>query len=342
MEQHAVVGDDLLGLVELAGAALRVAAAQVTGRQHGLHSDVPQHRLRREADLREQSLRAAAGKIEHGIRLAAGARRIANDRHVVTILDIEQRARRLLRQAARHFLVHEMHDLLFQRRLAGRRRRPRRLRARERAQHAIAEPLRLEAPFEHHLARELDRLGIGRVEEDHRCGGAGVEALLAHASQQVAHRHRHVAEVDVDRTRLLALVADGAVIRDVGELVEVADGDAAARLLLVQERLDQQRGRENLVARRVEQVGARHVRRADRLALATAQAVLDGVRDRVDVGVLHDQRLVPEQIEAGRVGVAQVAVGQELAAIETTLRIDALLVIAELGGLRVRSGTPAW
>ncbi len=55
--------------------------------------------------------------------------------------------------------------------------------------------------------------------------------------------------------------------------------DAAPRLLLVQERLDQQRGGEDLVARRVEQVGARHVRRAHRLALAAAQAVLDRFGD---------------------------------------------------------------
>ena len=176
---------------------------------------------------------------------------------------------------------------------------------------------------------------IGRVQEEHRGRGAGVEALLAHAPQQVAHRHRDVAEVDVHRARLLALVADGAVIGDVGELVQVADRDAAARLLLVQERLDQQRGREDLVARRIEQVGARHVRRADRLALAAAQAVLDRIRDRVDVGLLHDQRLVPEQVEARRVGVAQVAAGQQLAAVEAALRIDALLVVAELGGLGV-------
>ena len=51
----AVVGDDFLGLVELAGAALRIAAAQVAGRQHGLHAGVPEHRLRGQPHLREQA-----------------------------------------------------------------------------------------------------------------------------------------------------------------------------------------------------------------------------------------------------------------------------------------------
>ena len=37
MEQHPVVGDDFLGLVELARAFLRVTAAQVARRQHGLY-----------------------------------------------------------------------------------------------------------------------------------------------------------------------------------------------------------------------------------------------------------------------------------------------------------------
>jgi hypothetical protein len=30
-------------------------------------------------------------------------------------------------------------------------------------------------------------------------GGAGIEALLAHAAQQVAHGHGDIAEVDIDR-----------------------------------------------------------------------------------------------------------------------------------------------
>ena len=93
VEQHPVVGDDLLGLVEVARAALRVAAAQVAGRQHRLHAGVPEHRLRRQADLREQPLRAAAGEIEHRLAVGVGRLRVADDRHVLLVLDVEQRAR---------------------------------------------------------------------------------------------------------------------------------------------------------------------------------------------------------------------------------------------------------
>ena len=77
-----------------------------------------------------------------------------------------------------------------------------------------------------------------------------------------------------------AAVADRAMIGHVGELVPVLDRDAAAGLLLVEKRLDEQRGGQDLVARRVQQIGARHVGRADGLALAAAQAILDGVGDR--------------------------------------------------------------
>ena len=132
---------------------------------------------------------------------------------------------------------------------------------------------------------------------------------------------------------LHALVADRAVVGDVAELVEVAEADAAARLLLVQERLDQQRRREDLVARAVEQVRARHVRRAHRLALAAAQAVLDRVGDAADVARLEDQALVADQREARRVRAGQVRgprrIAQQLAAVEAALGIDRSLVRGE-------------
>jgi len=41
-------------------------------------------------------------------------------------------------------------------------------------------------------------LGIGRIQEKHRGGGAGIEALLVHAAQQIAHAHGNIAEVDAD------------------------------------------------------------------------------------------------------------------------------------------------
>ncbi len=116
----------------------------------------------------------------------------------------------------------------------------------------IAEPLHLVAPVDHDLARQLDGLRIGGIQEKHRGGRAQIEALLAHAPQQIAHRHGDIAEIDVDRAGRFALVADRAVIRDIGQFIPVLDRHAAAGLLLVEEGLDQQRGRENLVARRIQ------------------------------------------------------------------------------------------
>jgi len=131
----------------------------------------------------------------------------------------------------------------------GRRGRAAGLRLRGQLEEAGGDTLRLVTPLQHQRARDLDRLRVLDVEEEHRRRGTGVELLLAHTSQQVAHRHADVAEVDVDRAGRQALVTNGAVVGDVAELVPVLDADAAPRLLLVQECLDQQRGREDLVAR---------------------------------------------------------------------------------------------
>src|SRR5450830_1476369 len=59
--------------------------------------------------------------------------------------------------------------------------------------------------------------------------------------------------------------------------------DAASRLLFVQKRFHQQRGRQNLVARAVEQIGARHMGGTHRLALAAAQAVFHAVGNGANV-----------------------------------------------------------
>ena len=151
-----------------------------------------------------------------------------------------------------------------------------------------------------------NRLRAGDADEQRlQCGGR-TEALLAHLAQQVAHVHRDIAEIDVHRTRAQALVADRAMVGHVLELGPMLDRDATARLFLVQKGFDQQRGRQNLVARAVQQVGARHMGRADRLALAATQAVLDAAGNGADIALLHDQRLVPHQPEAGRVGIGQV------------------------------------
>ena len=252
MEQHPVVGDDLLGLVVLAVAALRIAAAQVTRRQHGLHPDMPQHGLRGQADLREQPLRAAAREVEHGLGIGAGGLRVADDRHDLVVFDIEQRARGFLGQVARHFLVDEVDHLLAHRRLAMGGRRRLGLLFREFLQDVVAQALRLVAPADHHLPGGIDGGRVGRVQEEHRGGGAGLEGLLVHLAQQVAHVHRHIAEVDIDRAGRHALVADRAMVGHVLEFFPVPDRDAAPGLLFIQEGFDQQRGREDLVARRIQ------------------------------------------------------------------------------------------
>ena len=285
-------------LLVLARRGLRIAAAQVARRQHGLRADVAEHRLRGEPDLREQPLRAAAGEVEHRVRILA--RRAAGSRMIGTMVSSS------MSSSARDVrfgsppgigLLMKWITCAFSGGAAERRRRALRLRRDEpeALRDAVRQPLRAVAPVDHQLLRQLDRRRIGGVEEEHRRRGAGIELLLARRAQQVAHRDRHVAEVDVDRARVHALVADRAVVGDVGELVEMAQRNAAARLLLVQERLDQQRRGEDLVARAIEQVGARHVRRAHRLALAAAQAVLDRVGDAADLALLEDQALRAEQ-----------------------------------------------
>jgi hypothetical protein len=123
------------------------------------------------------------------------------------------------------------------------------------------------------------------------------------------------------------------VIGHVAELVEVPQRHAAARLLLVQERLRQERRGEDLVARAVEQVRARRMRRAGRLALAAAQAVLDRGRYLADRALLEDQALVADQREGGRIRIRQVRrqrrLPRQLATVEASVRIDAPLVVRE-------------
>jgi hypothetical protein len=93
---------------------LRVAAAQVARRQHGLRADFVEHRLGGQADLREQALRAAAREVEHRVAVVirgADLLRVADDRDDLVVLDVEQGACGALGQARRHRLVDEVDDL---------------------------------------------------------------------------------------------------------------------------------------------------------------------------------------------------------------------------------------
>ena len=186
---------------------------------------------------------------------------------------------------------------------------------------------------DHHLAHQLDGGRVGGVEEQHRRRGDRAEFLLALLAQEIAHGDRHIAEIDVHRAGVQALVAYRAMIGDIAEFVEMPDRDAAPRLFFVQECLDQQRSAEYLVARRIKQVGARHMRAAHRFALAAAQAVLDRIGDLAQFALLQDQAFQFHQVEAGRVGALQVAAAEQLAFVEAAFRVDLVLVGGERGDL---------
>ena len=300
---------------------------------------MPEHRLRGQTNLREQLFRAAAREIKHRFGLGIGRDWVADDRDIVLVFDVEQGPRGFLRQTAREFLVDEMNHLLLDRRRADRRARRRSLFLGHTFEQIMGQALGLEADADHRRARQLDGLWIGRVEHEHRRRIARPEALLPHLAQQIAHIHRHFTEVDIDRAWTQAFMADGAMVGDILELLPMLDRDAAPGLLLVQKGLDQQRSREDLVARRIEQIGARHMGGADRLAFAATQAILDAGRDRADVALLHDQRLMAHQPETRRVGIGQVGKSrlpaQQLALVEAPFRVDFFLVAGEPGQLFV-------
>ena len=71
------------------------------------------------------------------------------------------------------------------------------------------------------------------------------------------------------------------------------------------------------------------MRRAHRLALAAAQAVLDLVEDVAGFRLLEDQALGTEQAEARRIGIAQIGTRQQLAGVEAAVGIHTLLVLGE-------------
>src|SRR5699024_2577718 len=92
-------------------------AAQVARWQYGLYTRMPQHGLGGQANLRKQALGPTAGEVEHRLGICRSLW-VADYGHVAWIFDIQQLARRLLRQAPRHFFIDEMNDLLADRRLA--------------------------------------------------------------------------------------------------------------------------------------------------------------------------------------------------------------------------------
>ena len=145
-------------------------------------------------------------------------------------------------------------------------------------------------------------------------------------TQKIAHCHRDIAEIDIHRTGIQAFVANGTVVGDIVEFVEMLDGNPAPGLLFVQKGFDQQGGGEYLVARRIQQVGARHVSGADRLALAATQAVLDRIGNLAEFALFQNQAFQFHQVEAGGIGAIQIAARQQLALVETAFRVNFLFV----------------
>ena len=97
------------------------------------------------------------------------------------------------------------------------------------------------------------------------------------------------------------------MIGNVGEFGEMPTADAAAGLLFIEEGLHEQRRPEDLVPGAVREVGAGDVGGADRLALAAAEALLDGGGDLPHLGLLQDQGFRPQEAEGRGVGTGKVA-----------------------------------
>ena len=197
VEKHPVVGDDLVGFVELTAALLRVAAAQIARWQHGLHTRMPQHGLGGQTHLAEQALRTAAREIKHRLRIHRGVLRVANDRHIVFVFNIQQSARGALGQTRGHFFVDEMNHLLFQRRDTQTGGWQIGLLACQQFEDAIAQALRFEAQVRQGMTKTY-RPRAGCANEPSLKLGGRSPAFLAHFAQQVAHVHAHITKVNVD------------------------------------------------------------------------------------------------------------------------------------------------
>ena len=88
MEQHAVVGGDFLRFFHIARAFLWITTAQIAWRQHGLHTHMPEHGLRGQTHLAEQTLRTATWEVEHRFRVFVQLW-IANDRHGFVVFNVK-------------------------------------------------------------------------------------------------------------------------------------------------------------------------------------------------------------------------------------------------------------
>ena len=124
-------------------------------------------------------------------------------------------------------------------------------------------------------------------------------------------------------------MAHRAVISDIAELVKVLERDTTACLFFVQECFNKQGCRQNLVARAVQQICARYMRRTHRFALSATQAVLDRIRNFPDFALFQYQAFLLQQAEAGRVCAIKICTFEQLAFVETPFRVYSLFVLRE-------------
>ena len=284
--------------------------------------------MRGQAHLAEQALGAATGEIKHRFGISRGLLRVADDRHIVAVFNVQQGSRGFVGQALGHFFIHEVNHLRLQRRGTDRGWGMLGLVVGQGGEQAMGHALRLHAQTGE-LVPQLNGLRVDRSHQPRLECRRGSETLPTHFAQQVAHVHGDITKVDFHRARCGALVAHGAMVGHVFKLFPVLDGDAAAGLLFVQKGFNQQGGGQNFVAWAVEQIGSRHMGGAHRFAFAATQTVFDGVGNGTNVRLFHDERLVAHQAKAGRVSAAQIGVFQQLAFVEPTLGVDAGFVVGK-------------
>ena len=139
----------------------------------------------------------------------------------------------------------------------------------------MRQTLHLVAPINHQGFNQLDCGRVFGVEIKHGRSGTGIKFFLALFAQQISHRHRDIAKININRAGVLAFVAYRAVIGHIGKLIEVSQRYAATGLLFIQKSFDQKRGAENFISRRIQQIRPRDMSCTYGLAFAAAQAIFD-------------------------------------------------------------------
>ena len=217
---------------------MRITTAQITRWQHRLGADFVQHGQRCQSDFTEQALGTTTGEIEYRVRCFIDLFRIAQDRYNFTIFGTQHGAHGLRRQTTRHRLLHKVHNLLGHLyRTTGRCRQAFLSAVQQPLQQVMRQALALVAPFDHRLAHQPDDQRVSDIEKGHRQPAGGAETLFTLRTQNAAHTHRDIAEIDIDGARAETLVTNRAVIGDIVHFIEMANRNPAPGLFLVEKRL---------------------------------------------------------------------------------------------------------